>query len=112
MSSGKSSVGPTASHVAGGRSNTAEPIAKPSAGSVKPITATAPAPWTVRPMSRRRVTVSPSNAPGISRSLVYFDFGGVRRGWGTARKIIDARPGGAQRDIAPHGMARWAGAPT
>ena len=36
---------------------------------------------------------------------MYFDFGGVRRGWGTSWKIIDARPGDAQRDIAPHGMA-------
>src|SRR3712207_8446015 len=35
--------------------------------------------WTDPPTSRRRVTVSPSNAPGMRRSDVYFDFfsGGV-----------------------------------
>ena len=35
--------------------------------------ATAPASWTVPVMNRRRVTVSPSKAPGIWRSAVYLD---------------------------------------
>jgi hypothetical protein len=49
------------------------PIAKPSAGSVKEAAAIAPAVWAVPVMKRRRVTVSPSKAPGIIRSAVYFD---------------------------------------
>jgi hypothetical protein len=44
------------------------------AGSAMADTATAPAMCTVPVMSRRRVTVSPSKAPGIWRSAVYFDF--------------------------------------
>src|SRR5918992_4743223 len=95
VSSGKSAGSPTGSQVAGGRSNTAEPAAKPRAGSVKVATAIPPPAWTARPMARRRVTVSPSNAPGMSRSLVYLDFGGLRRGWGTSPKIIDAGLGRA-----------------
>ena len=51
--------------------------AKPSAGSVKVATAIKPAPCAVRFMKFRRVTVSPSNAPGMSRSDVYLDFGGL-----------------------------------
>jgi hypothetical protein len=47
------------------------PRAKPSAGSTKAETATAPATLTVPVMNRRRVTVSPSKAPGIPRSAVY-----------------------------------------
>src|ERR1044072_5808389 len=42
-----------------------------------------PPTWTARLMARRRVTVSPSNVPGMSRSDVYLDLGGVRRGAGT-----------------------------
>ena len=83
VSSGKSPGAPTASQVTGGRSNRAEPTANPSAGSVKAATAMAPPPLTANTITRRRVTVSPSKAPGISRSSVYLDLGGVRRGWGT-----------------------------
>ena len=83
VSFGKSSGLPTACQRTGGRSNNAEPTAKPRAGSVNVATATAPAPWTVKPIRRRRVTVSPSNAPGMRRSDVYLDFGGSRRGAGT-----------------------------
>jgi hypothetical protein len=35
--------------------------------------ATAPETWAVPVMNRRRVTVSPSKAPGICRSTVYLD---------------------------------------
>ena len=49
-------------------------IANPSAGSVNAAAATAPAPLAARFINRRRVTVSPSNAPGMPRSSVYFDF--------------------------------------
>ena len=52
-------------------------------------------------MNRRRVTVSPSNAPGIPRSAVYLDFG-VLRGSGTSR---DFRSGRGWRTIPP-GCAR------
>src|SRR5688572_17111372 len=96
VSSGKSSGGPTGSQTAGGRSNSAEPTAKPSAGSVNVATAMPPPTWTARPIARRRVTVSPSNAPGIRRSDVYLGFGCLRRGWGTCEaKIIDAALAGA-----------------
>src|SRR3984957_21048343 len=54
------------------------PIAKASAGSAKPIVASAPAPCAVPVMKRRRVTVSPSKAPGIPRSAVYLDLLGLR----------------------------------
>src|SRR4051794_41756169 len=70
-------------HVTGGRSNTAEPTANASAGSVKAIAAAAPAPCAVSVIIRRRVIVSPSKAPGMLRSAVYFGFG-CRRGSGTA----------------------------
>ena len=49
------------------------PIANASAGSVKAPTATTPARLALPVMNRRRVTVSPSNAPGIDRSAVYLD---------------------------------------
>src|SRR4051794_35246407 len=84
VSLGKSSGLPTVSHCTSGRSNSAEPAAKPSAGSRKALVATTPAPWALSVMNRRRVTVSPSNAPGIPRSAVYFDLG-VLRGSGTCR---------------------------
>src|SRR5471032_3124246 len=53
-------------------------IANATAGSAKPIVASAPAPCTVPVMNRRRVTVSPSKAPGIPRSAVYLDLLGLR----------------------------------
>src|SRR5690242_17990064 len=53
--------------------------AKPRAGRVNAAAATAPAPLAVPTMNRRRVTVSPSNAPGIFRSAVYFESLGLRR---------------------------------
>src|SRR4051794_16638970 len=74
---------PTGVQIGSGRSNSGVPAAKPSTGRVKPITASAPAPLTTPTMNRRRVTVSPSNAPGMLRSVVYFDLG-VFRGEATA----------------------------
>ena len=49
------------------------PSAKPSAGSVNAAAAMPPAPFVTAPMKRRLVTVSPSKAPGIPRSAVYFE---------------------------------------
>src|SRR3954449_11685139 len=80
----------------------AEPAAKPSAGSAKAETATAPAPWTVSVMNRRRVTVSPSKAPGMFRSAVYLDLGVWRRsGMALGRRTISGgRCGAARRRAA------------
>src|SRR4051794_7241625 len=86
VSFGNSPGLPTASQRTGGRSNTAEPIAKPSAGSANVATAMPPAVWVGSDMARRRGTVSPLNAPGIRRSFVYLDAGGVRRGAGTEER--------------------------
>ena len=61
------------------------PKAMPSAGSVNAAVATAPAPWVVIVMNRRRVTVSPSNEPGIFASAVVFGF--FLRSSGTGRGI-------------------------
>src|SRR3954453_9191595 len=102
---GKSSGLPTASQRTGGRSKSALPTAKPSAGSVKAATAVIPAPCAVSVMKRRRVTVSPSNAPGTPRSAVYLDLGSLRVS-ATAPKTIstDGRrqpPAGAPRPAAP-----------
>ncbi len=66
------SVGPTVSQTWGLLLKIG-PIAKPSAGSVKDIAATAPAAWAEPVMKRRRVTVSPSYAPGMLRSRVYLE---------------------------------------
>src|SRR5215213_5767574 len=121
VSSGKSSGAPIASHSTGGRSNSAEPAAKPSAGSVNAETAIAPAPWTVTVMNRRRVTVSPSNAPGMPRSRVYLLLGSlrpsamggtqnnndVRRASGAPTAQRDARAGGGS--ARRHGAAQRAG---
>src|SRR5579871_5957956 len=49
------------------------PTANATAGSAIPIVNSAPAPCAVPVMNRRRVTVSPSKAPGIPRSAVYLD---------------------------------------
>src|SRR3954471_7664628 len=54
------------------------PSAKPSAGRTNAAVATAPVRWTVPVMKRRRVTVSPSNAPGMPRSAVYLDLASLR----------------------------------
>src|SRR4051794_21156287 len=62
----------------GARSNSGEPIAKPIAGSRMAAVAMAPPAWTVRVMNRRRVTVSPSKAPGMFRSAVYLEMGCLR----------------------------------
>src|SRR5579872_3181549 len=73
------------------------PTANASAGSVKPIAISAPAPWAVPVMNRRRVTVSPSKAPGMPRSAVYLDLLGLRVGAnddprdGRARRIPSSR---------------------
>src|SRR6516164_2499450 len=65
-------TGPTVSQVCGVLLKIG-PIANASAGSVNAPTATAPATLALPVMNRRRVTVSPSNAPGIIRSAVYLD---------------------------------------
>ena len=54
------------------------------------MVAVAPKSWTEPPITRRRVTVSPSNAPGMRRSVVYFDFfsGGVSAMGGRAANAI------------------------
>ena len=70
VSSGNSSIGPTACQRCSCFSNTG-PSAKPRAGSTKAAVATAPATWTVPVIIRRRVIVSPSKEPGIRRSEVY-----------------------------------------
>ena len=68
----KSSGGPIGCQSKGTRLNSG-PSAKPSAGSVNAAAATRPLPCVTTFMNRRRVTVSPSNAPGICRSAVYLD---------------------------------------
>src|SRR5450755_4868657 len=75
------------------------PIANASAGSAKPIVISAPAPCTVPVMNRRRVTVSPSKAPGIPRSAVYLDLLGLRVGANDA----PGEPG--EREQYRHAMA-------
>src|SRR4051794_17295166 len=70
VSSGNSSGRPTGCHRILCSSNSG-PRAKPSAGSRIAEVAMAPVAWTVPTMKRRRVTVSPSNAPGMPRSAVY-----------------------------------------
>src|SRR3954452_733276 len=75
--SGKSAIGPTASQRRSTLSNIG-PIAKPSAGSVKAAVAIAPPVWTVAVMNRRRVSVSPANAPGTCSSEVRRGFFDVR----------------------------------
>src|SRR3954454_24366601 len=87
---GKSSGLPTASQRTGGRSNSALPTAKTRAGSVKAATAVMPAPCAVSVMKRRRVTVSPSNAPGTPRSAVYLDLGSLRVAATTPKTISTA----------------------
>src|SRR5580698_8977648 len=77
------------------------PIAKASAGSAKPIVINAPAPCTVPVMKRRRVTVSPSKAPGIPRSSVYLDLLGLRVGANDA-----PRDRAGTRISSGHGAAR------
>src|SRR3954452_11984761 len=107
---GRSSSLPTACHVTGGRSNSGLPIAKARAGSVNEAAATAPAPCAVSVMKRRRVTVSPSKAPGINRSAVYLDLGSLR-GEGTARRTISTGTGSqTSAGALPRGPADGAGA--
>ncbi len=78
------------------------PIAKPSAGSANAAAAIPPAVCAVPVMKRRRVTVSPSKAPGIMRSAVYLDLcfaclsdtdleqyrGAIQGGLGIARMLV------------------------
>src|SRR3954451_13351226 len=85
----------------GARSKIAEPAAKPSAGSRNAEAATAPAPCTVRVINRRRVTVSPSNAPGMFRSAVYLDCGCVLRGSATRAPNFIARRARAGPEEGP-----------
>src|SRR5689334_1483817 len=83
MSGEKFEGGPTGVQIAWGRSNSGVPAAKPSTGRMMPIVAAAPATFTTPTITRRRVMVSPSNAPGMLLSAVYLDFGvfrGVAKG--------------------------------
>ena len=62
-------------------------------------------------MKRRRVTVSPSKAPGIQRSAVYFDLGSLRAEATTARTIstgggIQASAGALARAVPDRPRAR------
>src|ERR1700743_210339 len=59
-------------------------MANARAGSVVAASAMAPAALAVPLMKRRRVIVSPSNAPGTWRSVVYLDAGWRDRG----RRVI------------------------
>ena len=69
---------PTGFQITGARSKIAEPAAKPSAGRSTAAVATAPAVCVVATIRRRRVMVSPSNAPGILRSAVSLETGCLR----------------------------------
>src|SRR5438128_126033 len=87
---------------ASGRSNSGVPAAKPSTGSVKPMTASAPPPWTTPVIRRRRVTVSPSKAPGAGvHELALADrLDGQREGVvlttrGPSDGVVGVRGGGA-----------------
>src|SRR3954469_23246396 len=62
----------------GARSKIGEPAAKPIAGNSTAAVATPPAVCVVITMKRRRVTVSPSNAPGMLRSAVSLETGCLR----------------------------------
>ena len=75
------------------------PIAKPSAGSgERRRPPRAPARLGADPvMNRRRVTVSPSKAPGIRRSSVYLDLCFARLS-GTEPRTISRRDSGRRRD--------------
>src|SRR3954452_2779763 len=106
----------------GARSKIAEPAAKPSAGSRKADAATAPAPCTVRVINRRRVTVSPSKAPGMLRSAVYLDcdcWRGSGTGWrrlppGVRRSAARTAPGALRGLVVrprTRGHRRGAGLP-
>src|SRR3954451_20593206 len=133
---GNSSGAPMACQVASCFSKTG-PIAKPRAGSRKATVATAPATLTVPVMNRRRVTVSPSNAPGMSRSAVYLlsvwrgssAMSGARNliapgfyGHARARASVRRAPGRGAQSVAGAGVAGprrrlgraqvWRGAPS
>src|SRR5258705_6946420 len=64
-----SASAPSGCHVVGRRLKTG-PRAKPRAGNAAAAAAMAPAPWAAPVMRRRRVTVSPANAPGRPASEV------------------------------------------
>ena len=97
MSFGKSDGTPIGCQSNGTRLNSG-PSAKPSAGSVNEATVAAPAALTVRFMNRRRVTVSPSNAPGMFRSVVYFDLACLcLSGTNGSRRRTAKREGGLKR---------------
>src|SRR3954452_7649892 len=85
----KSPVGPTACQGCSCFSNSG-PSAKPSAGRTNAAVATAPVTWTVPVMKRRRVIVSPSNAPGMPRSAVYLDLASLRSAMTGARNLSAA----------------------
>src|SRR4051812_37102793 len=85
----KSPVGPTACQGCSCFSNSG-PSAKPSAGSTKAAVATAPVTLTAPVMKRRRVIVSPSNAPGMPRSAVYLDLASLRSAMTGARTLAPA----------------------
>src|SRR4051812_4256689 len=115
----KSPVGPTACQGCSCFSNSG-PSAKPRAGRTKAAVATAPVTWTVPVMNRRRVIVSPSNAPGMPRSAVYFDLASLRSAMTGARNLaprksttpapragrFSGHPGGAAGQSAPRRAQR------
>src|SRR5207302_5761781 len=75
---GKSDGGPIGCQVTGVVLNTGA-RANPRAGRAIAAVATIPAPFAAPTMNRRRVTVSPSYAPGMLRSSVYLGFLVLRR---------------------------------
>src|SRR4051812_38518715 len=85
----KSPVGPTACQGCSCFSNSG-PSAKPSAGRTNAAVATAPVTWTVPVMKRRRVIVSPSNAPGMPRSAVYLNLASLRSAMAGERTLSPA----------------------
>src|ERR1044072_4205141 len=100
VSSGKSAIGPTDSHTAAWLSNTG-PKAMPRAGSGNAADAMPPAVRALAEMKRRRVTVSPSNAPGIFASAVVLGF--CLRSSGTDTGIYRPR---AFDDLLPRAWLR------
>src|SRR3954465_14993817 len=84
------------------------PRAKPSAGSPKAALAIPPAASAPPEKSARRVTVSPSYAPGIPRSAVYFDFGLWGRWEGSEATVSGERRAGDSGDAALYRQHRYA----
>src|SRR3954470_16944955 len=84
------------------------PRAKPSAGSPKAALAIPPAASAPPEKSARRVTVSPSYAPGMPRSAVYFDLGLWGRWEGSEATVTGERRARDSGDAALYRQHRYA----